>query len=57
MKLTGQQYQQLTNALLGAFPSKSRLAELVYFKFSKNLDNIAMGDDLKEIVFKLIKAA
>ncbi|NEO70413.1 effector-associated domain EAD1-containing protein [Moorena sp. SIO3H5] len=57
MKLTGQQYQQLTNALLEAFPSKIRLAELVQYKFSKNLDSIAMGDDLKEIVFKLIKAA
>ncbi|NEP20618.1 MAG: trypsin-like peptidase domain-containing protein [Moorea sp. SIO3I6] len=56
-KLTGPQYQQLTNALLDAFPSKSILAELVYFKFSKNLDSIAMGDNLKEIVFKLIKAA
>ncbi|EGJ30771.1 MULTISPECIES: effector-associated domain EAD1-containing protein [Moorena] len=57
MKLTGQQYQQLTNALLDAFPLKIRLAELVEYKFSKNLDSIAMGDDLKEIVFKLIKAA
>ncbi|WP_293048140.1 effector-associated domain EAD1-containing protein [Moorena sp. SIO1F2] len=57
MTLTGPQYQQLTNALIDAFPSKQELAELVYFKFSKNLDSIAMGDDLKEIVFKLIKAA
>ncbi len=57
MKLTGPQYQQLTNGLLDAFPSKQELAELVYFKFSKNLDDIAMGDNLKEIVFKLIKNA
>ncbi|WP_293059153.1 MULTISPECIES: SAV_2336 N-terminal domain-related protein [unclassified Moorena] len=57
IKLAGQQYQQLTDALVDAFPSKSRLAELVEYKFSKNLDSIAMGDDLKEIVFKLIKAA
>ncbi|NEO46318.1 MAG: trypsin-like peptidase domain-containing protein [Moorea sp. SIO4A3] len=56
-RLTGQQYQQLTDTLLYAFPSKSILAKLVYFKFSKNLDSIAMGDDLKEIVFNLIIAA
>ncbi|NES43139.1 MAG: trypsin-like peptidase domain-containing protein [Moorea sp. SIO2C4] len=56
-RLTGKQYQQLTDALFEAFPSKSRLAELVEYKFSKNLDAISMGNDLKEIVFKLIQAA
>ncbi|WP_287265780.1 effector-associated domain EAD1-containing protein [Moorena sp. SIO3A2] len=57
MKLNGKKYQQLTNALLDAFPSKQKLAELVEYKLNKNLDSIAMGDDLEEIVFKLIKAA
>jgi hypothetical protein len=57
MRLTGQQYKQLREALLEAFPSKQRLSELVRFNFDKNLDAIALGDDLQEIAFKLIGAA
>jgi hypothetical protein len=57
MKLTGQQYKQLTEALLDAFPSLQRLTELVRFRFDKNLNAIAMGDDLKTIVFRLIQTA
>ncbi len=57
MKLTGSQYQQLTNALLDAFPTPARLAEMVRFRIEKNLHTIAIGDDLKEIVFKLIRTA
>jgi len=52
MRLTGKQYQQLTDALIDAFPSQQRLAELVKFRLEKNLNAIAMGDDLKEIIFK-----
>jgi V8-like Glu-specific endopeptidase len=57
MKLTGTQYKQFTEALLDAFPSQQRLTELVQYQFGKNLNVIAMGADLKEIVFKLIQAA
>jgi hypothetical protein len=57
MKLKGQQYKQLTEALLEAFPSLQRLTELVKFRFDKNLNAIAMGDDLKTIVFRLIQTA
>jgi V8-like Glu-specific endopeptidase len=57
MRLTGKQYQQLTDALIDAFPSQQRLAELVKFRLEKNLNAIAMGDDLKEIIFKLIGIA
>jgi V8-like Glu-specific endopeptidase len=52
--LSGSQYQQLTNVLIEAFPSKAKLALMVKFRLNKNLDAIALGDDLKEIVFKLI---
>jgi hypothetical protein len=57
MALTGSQYQQLTEALENAFPSQQRLAEVVQFRLSKNLNVIAMGDDLRTIVFRLIGAA
>ncbi len=57
MTLTGSQYKQFTEALLDAFESQQRLTELVKFEFGKNLNVIAMGGDLKEIVFKLIQAA
>lgn len=57
MRLTGRQYQQLTDAFLDAFPSQQRLAELVRYRLEKNLYALALGDDLKEIVFKLIGSA
>lgn len=57
MKLTGSQYKQFTEALYDAFPSQQRLTELVKYQFGKNLNVIAMGADLKEIVFKLIQAS
>ncbi|MGH7999568.1 MAG: effector-associated domain EAD1-containing protein [Brasilonema sp.] len=57
MKLTGQQYKQFTEALIEAFPSQQRLAEVVRFQFEKNLNAIAMGDDLQAIIFRVIQAA
>ncbi|WP_414581386.1 effector-associated domain EAD1-containing protein [Scytonema sp. PCC 10023] len=57
MKLNGQQYKQFTQALLDAFPEQQRLAEVVKFQFGKNLNAIAMGNDLQAIVFRLIQAA
>ena len=56
MRLTGQQYRQFTEALLEAF-TLQRLSEMVRFRLDKNLDAIALGDDQREIVFKLIGAA
>jgi hypothetical protein len=55
--LTGRQYDLLTKALLDAFPRVARLREFARFRFELNLDAIAMGDDLHEIVFKLIGVA
>ncbi|MEO0969613.1 MAG: effector-associated domain EAD1-containing protein [Cyanobacteria bacterium J06639_18] len=57
MGLTGQQYKQLRDALVEAFPSQIRLAELVKFQFGKNLNAIAMGDDLDAIAYRLIQTA
>lgn len=57
MRLTGQQYEQLTKALLEAFPSQVKLAQTLTFRLEKNLNEIAIGDNLKEIIFKLIETA
>lgn len=57
MKLSGRQYKQFTDALLDAFPSRIKLAQMIRFRLEKNLDAIALGEDLQEIVFKLIGTA
>jgi V8-like Glu-specific endopeptidase len=56
MKLTGAQYQQLSDALRDAF-TKQRLAEMIRFKLDKNLDDISLGGDYRQVVFELIRTA
>ena len=51
--LSGQQRQRLQEALMSAFPDKKSLEQILSFQ----LDEIALGDNLKEVVFKLIKKA
>ncbi|MBV6626582.1 MAG: hypothetical protein KI793_27205 [Rivularia sp. (in: Bacteria)] len=43
----------LNQALRSAFPSKIKLQMMVQFEFSQNLDDIALGEDLEDIVYKL----
>jgi len=57
MRLNGPQYRQLTEALLDAFPTPARLTQMVRFRLDRNLSTIALGDDLTEIVFRLIQTA
>jgi len=57
MRLTGRQYEQFVNALLGAFPSQARLAQMIRFRLDRSLDAIALGGSLQEIVFRLIETA
>jgi hypothetical protein len=54
MKLTGQQYKQLQQALLDAFPTETALQQLVMFELDENLATIASGGNLQAIVFNLI---
>ncbi len=56
IRLTGQQYEQFTQALVDAY-APQRLTEMVRFRLDRNLAAIALGDDLQEIVFKLIGTA
>jgi len=57
MDLSGSQYEQLTDALLQAFPSQARLRRMVRYRLGMNLSAISMGDDLTSIVFGLIEEA
>ncbi len=57
MRLTGRQYEQLLHALIDAFPAQMRLAQMVRFRLDKNLNALALGENLQDIVFRLIEAA
>ncbi|MUG99208.1 hypothetical protein F7734_45725 [Scytonema sp. UIC 10036] len=57
MNLSGQQWKQLQEALLDAFPNKSSLEQMLLFGLDKNLDAIAEGGSLENIVFNLIKTS
>ena len=57
MRLTGPQYEQLVKALLSAFPTPDKLAQMLRFRIDKHLHAIALGDDLTDINFKLIRTA
>ncbi|BDA76389.1 hypothetical protein CAL7716_105550 (plasmid) [Calothrix sp. PCC 7716] len=56
-KLSRQQRKQLRNALMDAFPTKPLLEQLLSYELDKNLDEIAGGNNLQEIVFNLITIA
>ncbi|MEC4818246.1 MAG: effector-associated domain EAD1-containing protein [Scytonema sp. PMC 1069.18] len=56
MALSGQQLEQLRDALR-EHPNKPSLEQMLFFILDKNLDAIAGGDNLENIVFELIKAA
>jgi Effector-associated domain 1 len=55
-ELTGEQEQRLSDALRDAFTLPD-LRQLLKFKLQRNLDDVALGSDLTEIVFNLIQTA
>ncbi len=55
MKLDKQEYKELQEALLSAFPDKNKLEQIVFFTLDKNLDEITGGKTLEDIIFELIK--
>ncbi|NJK65659.1 MAG: hypothetical protein HC789_02160 [Microcoleus sp. CSU_2_2] len=57
MTLTRNQRKQLKEALLDAFRTKAKLQQFVKDELDKNLDSIALGDDLEELISKLIENA
>jgi len=54
---TPQQYKKLRDALISAFPEKSRLEQMLYFQLGRNLNEITRDSDLQDITFKLIQVA
>lgn len=57
MKLSNKQHKKLREALIDAFPSKFLLEQMLLNSLDKNLDRIAGGANLEEIVFNLVKVA
>ncbi|KYC34582.1 hypothetical protein WA1_51255 [Scytonema hofmannii PCC 7110] len=57
MNLVGQQRKRLQEALVSAFPTKASLEQMLSLELNRNLEAIAGGDNLREIVFKLIQTA
>ena len=56
-QLTGEQYKQLQNALVSAFPNLDAFRQMVRIQLDKNLDALAGNDTLNQVVFRLIDAA
>lgn len=57
MQLTGQQIQQLREALLDAYPTKETLAMMVRIQLNEHLEVIAGGENLRVVVFNLVSWA
>src|SRR5947209_17654034 len=57
MDLDGRQRQQLHDALLGAFPTRSALEQMVDFGLDENLNKITGNSNLTDAVFELIRWA
>ena len=55
MGLTGEQYKELNQALIKAFPSKSALKRMLQFNFDENLEAMVGDGSLKDIVFDLVQ--
>ncbi len=53
MQLTGEQYEELTRALISAFPTETDLERMLRFKFDKSLEAIAGKGTLEDICFRL----
>lgn len=52
-----EQCKQLRDALIDAFPDKSRFEQMLYYGLKKNLNEIARDDSLETIVLDLIRTA
>lgn len=56
MSLDGRQFEQFSQIVRGAF-TLQRFDEMLRFRLNINREDIALGDDFQEIVFKVIRAA
>jgi hypothetical protein len=56
-QLDGERAAHLQKALQSAFPKRSELGRMVRFKLEENLQAIADGDNLSDVIFNLIEWA
>lgn len=54
MKLSGAEIKKLVNAIVSAYPTKDDLAMMVRIELEENLNAIAGGNNLNQLVFSLI---
>ncbi len=54
MKLSGEDLKKLVNAIVSAYPTQGDLAMMVQFELEENLNEIAGGGNLKQLVFNLV---
>ena len=57
MAISGSQHEKLSIALRDAFQTPQRFLEFVKFRFDKNLYDITIAEDLRELAFDLIQDA
>lgn len=57
MTLSGYQHEKLSEALRDAFRRPNRFEEFVQYRFNKNLYDITIAEDLRELAFDLIREA
>lgn len=55
--LTGARYERFVKALMKAYPSKNSLSRMLEYRLQKQLDELAFGEDLEDLVFNLVKRA
>jgi Effector-associated domain 1/TIR domain len=56
VKLTHHQQRQLSEALRDAY-TKPRLAQMLWFRLGKQLEDITLGEDFEQVVFQLVLRA
>ncbi len=54
MKLSGDELKKLVKAIVSAYPTKNDLEMMVQFELEENLNAIAGGENVTDIVFKLL---
>ncbi|MEX6779368.1 effector-associated domain EAD1-containing protein [Limnospira fusiformis] len=54
MRLSGAEIRKLVNAIISAYPTKEDLAMMVRIELEENLNAIAGGNNLNQLVFSLI---
>lgn len=54
MNLSGSELRRIVNAILSAYPTQADLAMMVQFELEENVDAIAGGGNLTQLVFNLV---